>query len=64
MEVGIMDKIQSIDIDTIIIKIKEGEVVICPKCGETLQYQASSDLRKIYCIYCEKCLFSAKMTYR
>lgn len=58
-----MDKKQSIDIDAIIFKIREGEVVICPKCGETLQYQASNDLRKIYCIYCEKCRFSSKMTY-
>ena len=59
-----VDATQKVDIDEIISKIREHEDVICPKCGEILYYQANTDLSKIYCIYCEKCRFSSKMTYK
>lgn len=58
-----MGETQKVDIDTLIAKIRAHEVAICPKCGEQLNYQANGDLSKIYCVYCEKCCFSSKMTY-
>ena len=59
-----MEDDKKIDIDIIISKIREGKEVRCPKCRELLGYQANADLSKIYCIYCEKCRFSSKMTYK
>jgi len=55
---------QKVDIDILIAKIREGEDVMCPKCGELLYYQANGDLSRIYCVYCEKCRYSSKMTYK
>ena len=55
---------KNVDIDSIIDTIKMHKDAVCPKCGEILSYQANVDLSKIFCIYCEKCRFSAKMTYK
>lgn len=59
-----MDTTKKVDIDAMISEIRKHKDVICPKCGEILYYQANLDLSKIYCIYCEKCRFSSKMTYK
>ncbi|MBQ5445582.1 MAG: hypothetical protein IIT48_02800 [Lachnospiraceae bacterium] len=64
MEVRNVEVTQKVDIDEIISKIRKHEDAKCPKCGENLYYQANVDLSKIYCIYCEKCRFSSKMTYK
>lgn len=64
MEVKNVDVIQKVDIDEIISKIRKHEDAKYPKCGENLYYQTNVDLSKIYCIYCEKCRFSSKMTYK
>lgn len=51
------------NIDYILNNIRGHKKVKCPECGEELLYQANADLSKIFCVYCNACRFSAKITY-
>lgn len=65
MEVKMKKSISNnVDIDSILSDIRAHKNSICPNCGEVLSYQANADLSKIFCVYCDKCRFSAKMTYK
>ncbi len=50
--------------DDIIADIREHKEAKCPKCGNVLLYRASSDFSRIYGVYCNKCNFNIKMTYK
>ncbi len=55
---------KNFNIDSILNNIREHKKIKCPKCGEELLYQAKADLSKIFCVYCNTCRFSVKMTYK
>ena len=50
--------------DDIVADIRAHKETMCPRCGNVLLYRANPDLSKIYGIYCNKCNFSIKMTYK